>query len=512
MSDLILVVDDLEANRYVVSMWLQQAGYEVIVAATGREALDQVAQAGPDLVLLDISLPDMSGMSVCEQIKADPATAATPVVHLTATAVQVTDWAEGLARGADGYLIEPVEPEVLLATVNAMLRYARARRQAEQLAHMLAGLADTTLAVNLAGRVEDLLAAAAEGAGRIFGGPAAVFAGTRYATADPSAGEFAGDEVWSAPTGLTITVEQSGAWPMSLVTDQEQWVALSRPNAARPPVAVTVPVEAAPGEEHRHVLGQLAQAVSLAVEALRARDEERRIALTLQSALLPPELPVVPGLELCARYVPASREAEVGGDFYEVVELEDGLLVAIGDVMGHSVHAATVMGEIRHTLRAYALEGHTMSDVLRHVNRLLLRFHPKEVATVCLLSVDTMTGEVRAANAGHLPPLIVDASGRAEYHTLPGPLLGADLPRSGDVRLTIPPGGTLLLVTDGLVERRDMPLIDGLDRLQALAGQVSGTLDEVCDSILGELTGDEHEDDIALLVLRRAFPPASTRA
>ncbi len=113
--------------------------------------------------------------------------------------------------------------------------------------------------------------------------------------------------------------------------------------------------------------------VALAVEALQSIDEERRIALTLQRALLPWSLPLVEGVELAARYVPASSKAEIGGDFYEVIELGDKLLVAIGDVMGHSLHAATVMAEIRHAVRAYASEGHPLDEILRQVNILMLR-------------------------------------------------------------------------------------------------------------------------------------------
>ncbi|MEZ0076932.1 SpoIIE family protein phosphatase [Planotetraspora sp. GP83] len=549
MSELILVVDDVEANRYVIGTWLQHAGYRVTEAATGGAALEAVGRERPDLVLLDVQMPDMDGFEVCERIKADPETAAVPVIHLTATAVDVRDRTMGLTRGADGYLTEPIEPEVLLATVHATLRYARARHRAERLAGRLAGLADTTVAVNTATSLGELLTAAAEGAARMFGCPATVAVsrdddsagggsgGVRYAVADPWGGDgrvraAAHRTFGDIATGFTLTVAPPEEWaellaPSALMADVRVALArlgrahpgaspssaspspASQPGGGRPPVAVLVPAAATASEEDRHVLSQLTQAVALAVEALRSYDEERRIAVTLQRSLLPRDLPKVRGMELAARYVPASAQAEIGGDFYEVISLGDRLLVAIGDVLGHSLHAATVMAEVRHALRAYASEGHSPYDILANINRLLLRFHPREIATVCLLLVDPATGDVRACNAGHLPPLLVSTA-RSEYVTLAGPLLGADLPRPGESALWIPPAGALVLVTDGLVERRDMSIQEGMARLQRLATVVEPDLERFCDRMLEGLMPADHEDDIALVVLRRS--PLTGRA
>ena len=110
---MLLLVDDDEAKRYVMATWLRRAGHTVIEAATGREALAQVGTA--ELVLLDVHLPDISGFEVCRQIKGDPRTAAIPVIQVSATAVAVSDKAQGLTQGADAYLVDPTEPEELLA-------------------------------------------------------------------------------------------------------------------------------------------------------------------------------------------------------------------------------------------------------------------------------------------------------------------------------------------------------------------------------------------------------------
>lgn len=126
----ILHVDDDEANRYVHTRMLQRAGFNVTEATTGAQALQLVAEIKPDLIVLDVKLPDIHGFEVCRKIKNDPATASIPVLHLSASFVQIEDKAEALEGGADGYLTQPVESRELIATVNALLRM----RQAEETA------------------------------------------------------------------------------------------------------------------------------------------------------------------------------------------------------------------------------------------------------------------------------------------------------------------------------------------------------------------------------------------
>src|SRR5215472_6033621 len=149
-----------------MAAWLRRAGHTVIEADTGQEALSKVGAA--ELVLLDVNLPDISGLEVCRRIKADPSTAAIPVIQVSAAAVEVTDRVEGLTHGADAYLVEPTQPEELLATVTAALRYSRARQRAERSAAMLTTLADVTLHINAAETFDGLASAAAAGAARIF--------------------------------------------------------------------------------------------------------------------------------------------------------------------------------------------------------------------------------------------------------------------------------------------------------------------------------------------------------
>ena len=163
----LLLVDDDEAKRYIMATWLRRAGHTVIEAATGREGLALAGEA--ELILLDVHLPDISGFDVCRQIKADPRTAAIPVIQVSATAVAVADRAQGLTQGADAYLVDPAEPEELLAMVVAALRYSRARQRAERSAALLAELTRVTLDINAAGTFDGLARVAAAGAARMFG-------------------------------------------------------------------------------------------------------------------------------------------------------------------------------------------------------------------------------------------------------------------------------------------------------------------------------------------------------
>jgi serine phosphatase RsbU (regulator of sigma subunit) len=184
--------------------------------------------------------------------------------------------------------------------------------------------------------------------------------------------------------------------------------------------------------------------------------------------------------------------------------LDGRLLVAIGDVAGHSLHAATVMAEVRHAVRAYAVEGHPPGTVLSLVNRFMRTVLPADSATLCLLTLEPDTGAVRLASAGHLPPLL-HTDGGVSFLEPSGPLLGINAPRPKDLEFVLPPGGTLVLYTDGLVERRDADIDVGLAALAAAARTVEPSLDAFCRRLLLQLGGTgQQADDIAVVALRRA--------
>jgi serine phosphatase RsbU (regulator of sigma subunit)/DNA-binding NarL/FixJ family response regulator len=518
-QETLLVVDDVEAKRYVIASWLRRAGYAVIEAGNGRDALDRAAAA--DLILLDVNLPDMSGFEVCRLIKGDPGTATIPVIQISATAVAVADRAHGLTQGADAYVAEPTEPEELLATVTAVLRYYRARQRAERTATLLAALTSATLDINAAETFDRLVRAAAAGAARIFGVPAILIlqmpdGQVRRTMASsehpegvqrggpPSLADCVAGRVLGPAKASAVAIVGQDDW-VALVPDTtlraDVCLAAVRTKPGRPPVVLVVARDGVPGEEETQILGQLAQSVALGVEALRSYAEEHLVALTLQRSLLPAALPALPGLAMAFRYVPASDQAEVGGDFYEALPWGDGALIAIGDVQGHSLHAATVMGELRHALRAFASEGHSPLAMTGMINEVLRRYHPGILATLCLVVVDPGTGELEIVNCGHIPPLLVDGSG-AVYRGEGGLVLGLPqhLPHAESARL--PPGGTMLLITDGLVEDRAISLEVKLEELRAAALDVAGADVEAFSNHLMSLFGPR-EDDVAMIVVRR---------
>jgi serine phosphatase RsbU (regulator of sigma subunit) len=238
-------------------------------------------------------------------------------------------------------------------------------------------------------------------------------------------------------------------------------------------------------------------------EVHRGIELQHRIAVTLQHSLLPQSIPEVPGLEIAARYRASTEQIEVGGDFYEVLPLEPGrVAVAIGDVQGHSLQAATVMAELRNALRAYLLEGHGPAAVLDRLNQLLLRFHPELTATVACAVIEDGRRLV-LANAGHLPPVLCDDHG-CRFLEVAGPLLGLPGSRAEET-VELHPGAVLVFVTDGLVERRGGGLDDGLEALRLAVERSEDDLEGLCDRLIAEVgPGDTAVDDIAVLGVRVA--------
>ena len=235
-------------------------------------------------------------------------------------------------------------------------------------------------------------------------------------------------------------------------------------------------------------------------------EREHRIAETLQRSLLPDRLPEIPGVLLAARYVPATTDLEVGGDWYDVVQLPDGRVgLAIGDVAGHGLRAASTMGQLRMALRVCALEERSPTRVVTRLRHLVRGQLGSDFATLVYLVFDPDSGTVRFANAGHPPPLVVEGKEGASYlEGGLGPPLGAvGFPdRYLDVTYHLAAGSTLFLFTDGLVERRGATIRDGLDRLKALAAASDEDLEAMCDHVLLSMVESDVSDDVALLALR----------
>ena len=262
------------------------------------------------------------------------------------------------------------------------------------------------------------------------------------------------------------------------------------------------------GDDDLTIAEQLAGRAALAIQNARLYEHERSVAEALQLAVLPEQLPAVPGWELAARYLPAGIGATVGGDFYDAYLAFDRLVLTLGDVAGHGLRAAAVMGQVRNALRAFTLEHIQPEAVMIRARRLLRTREPDELVTMLFGALDPETGRLEWATAGHPPPVLVAADGTARQLDHPGcPPLGSppivSPPPSTQV-VTIQPGETIVWFTDGLVERRGEDLEDGFARLVAVAPRLDPRRPDSIDAVLAELVpGRQRPDDVCLLILRR---------
>ncbi|WP_346774845.1 GAF domain-containing SpoIIE family protein phosphatase [Cellulomonas sp. IC4_254] len=299
-----------------------------------------------------------------------------------------------------------------------------------------------------------------------------------------------------APTSLTVAPLKSRGRTLGAVT------LFNGPG--RPPLA---PDEVASVVE-------VAATAALALDNARLYRRQRDVAATFQRTLL--TAPVEPEhMQVVVRYQPAAEAARVGGDWYDAFMQHDGgTMLVIGDVVGHDVEAAALMAQLRSMLRAIAVvTRNSPADVLTLLDAAVRTLQIPALATLVVARVEQTPEEravgrtrLRWSSAGHPPPMVVGADGavRALDEHRPGLLLGLDPDRERvDHETVLAYGDSVLLYTDGLVERRDRPLRAGLDDLRAaLARHAGRDLDDLCDTLLAELPGGPGEDDVALVAVR----------
>jgi anti-anti-sigma factor len=263
------------------------------------------------------------------------------------------------------------------------------------------------------------------------------------------------------------------------------------------------------------------QAIGRDVTERRRREAERELLLqreheiaeTLQRSLLPRELPSLPRVAAAARYRPAAAHAQTGGDWYELVALGGSLLaLSVGDVVGKGPQAAAVMGQLRSALAGSLLDGHGPAAALDRLDAFAARTDGATGTTCACLTLDWETGELRWAVAGHPPPVVVE-DGAARLLPGGGRVLGGpDRARRPERTATLGAGASVLLYTDGLVERRDEPIDDGLRRLcEAAADAHAKAPEALVAAITDTLLDGEQQDDVALLAIRLVSPPLRRR-
>ncbi|MGW2105391.1 ATP-binding SpoIIE family protein phosphatase [Streptomyces sp. NPDC001948] len=283
------------------------------------------------------------------------------------------------------------------------------------------------------------------------------------------------------------------------------------------------PVSFSPDE--RSVLTTVARMLAQALTRAGVAETERELSLGLQRSMMPTLGPVIPGMTVSARYIPTGGGLQVGGDWYDMIPLPNGrIALVIGDVQGHDVRAAGLMGQLRIALRAYASEGHRPDAVLSRASRFLSGLTDAyedgeetgpRFATCLYAETDPETGTLYMARAGHPDPVVITADGTAMIHQTEGGMpLGietdADYPTS---RLTLGPGETIMFCTDGLIETGGHDMFSGWDRLRPVLEQQTADLEKLADALVQAVHGptshyttgplaDRREDDIALLLLR----------
>ncbi|MHC3467764.1 PP2C family protein-serine/threonine phosphatase [Streptomyces sp. 7R007] len=257
------------------------------------------------------------------------------------------------------------------------------------------------------------------------------------------------------------------------------------------------------------LIEDIARRAGLALDNARLYQRQRKVAETMQNHLLP-QMPGVADLQMTARYLPAPHASQVGGDWYDAFRLSDGsTALAIGDVVGHDLEAAAGMAQVRNMLRAYAWgQQEPPSRIVQRLDEAMQHITDVTMATMVFARIEAAeNGHWRLlwTNAGHPPPLLITRDGLARYLTEGHGLLlgtGADRPRP-DATLTLPPGATLVLYTDGLIEAPGQSLDVGLERLRRHAAALAHRpLAAFTDRLLDRTRPAENNDDVALLALR----------
>jgi hypothetical protein len=296
--------------------------------------------------------------------------------------------------------------------------------------------------------------------------------------------------------------------PSALAPDK---AVLSIPLTAPGPEATGVLTLTAPGPAFDPdtciMLVELARRAGVALEHARRYEQHRDTAQVLQRAQLT-NLPSAPGLLLAARYLPATRGLNIGGDWYDAFSQPDGsLLAVIGDVTGHGLDAAVLMGQLRTALRAFAVTGDAPAGILTRMHGMLRHQQPELYATAALARFRPGEPGITWATAGHPPPLVRLPDGTVRVlDAAPGPMLGVPLPHEyQEYAAELPPGSTLALYTDGLVERRTEGIDAGVGRLaqalESLSGVAAHDLEAAAEGLLKPLLHDcERDDDVCLLL------------
>jgi signal transduction histidine kinase/DNA-binding response OmpR family regulator/serine phosphatase RsbU (regulator of sigma subunit)/anti-sigma regulatory factor (Ser/Thr protein kinase) len=508
----VLVVDDnADMRDYVVS--LLDDTYTVRVAGDGQEALDLVRVHPPDLVLTDVMMPHLDGLELLAALRGDPATADIPVVMLSARAGEEAT-VEGLEAGADDYLVKPFSARELLARVRANLELDRVRRRRDELernrqlldqAQRLAGVGswEVDLASGLMVASDEFLRQVQLTPDDLRDGIAASFDRRVH----PDDVDVVRDAVRAAVGGAPLD------YTVRLVLDDgsiREFRTLGE--LVRAPDGTPSKLRGSNQDVTEQRQAQLALASAAAAQEAAA--QEHRIADELQLSLLPERTFDPEHLDVATYYRAGVQGTQVGGDWYDLIELgADRTALIMGDVMGRGVQAAAVMGQLRAAVRAYARLDLPPADILEFLDGVVRDLGDDQIVTCVYAVYDPGDRSLAYANAGHLPPLLVVPGQPTRRLTgAAGPPLGTGPVSLVEERIPLPPGATLVLYTDGLVEHADVDIDTGIDRLTHELARRSDDLAEVPAQLVTALLPQGPDDDIAVLLARVSHEALRTTA
>ncbi|WP_249999403.1 SpoIIE family protein phosphatase [Actinoplanes sp. M2I2] len=636
----VLVADDNADMRDYLARLLRSAGHDVQTVVDGRAALEAARLRNPDLIVSDVMMPRLDGLELVAALRADPRTAGTPVLLLSARAGQEAS-IEGLEAGADDYLVKPFSSAELLARVRANVELARLRNHhARWRTALIDSLQEAFFVCDEDGAVieinstfTDILGFSADGlpyppvhpwwpgrdadpeghrlveeafrqlVGHTRGtytipvqhrdGHRLWVAAAFNQVADPDTGrhvivgtfrdvtaEHYAVQRESALAALSVRLSQAESLPGALhgvlpelggLWQAERVYAAIFNGAATPSLITTgeparwdgltserrsallslrdkpllTPVAEQPGgagialehpdgtmvlrlelrenrpftEQDQTLLALLAGHLGQGLHRIHQFDQQRETALALQRAILgPAQLP----LGFAVRYAPATRPLKVGGDWYDTVTLADGRIgIVVGDCVGHGLQAATVMGQLRSACRALLLQNTDPAQTLTALDRFAAQLPGAMCATVFCGVLDPATGDLTYASAGHPPAVVTHADGSTDLldQGRSRPLGVRSAAERPEAHYTVPVRATLLLYTDGLVERRRQPLTAGIERVAAAVQQGrSSELEQLATDVMDSMAPSAgYDDDVAMLLYRHPgpleldFPAEATR-
>jgi CheY-like chemotaxis protein/serine phosphatase RsbU (regulator of sigma subunit)/anti-sigma regulatory factor (Ser/Thr protein kinase) len=554
----ILVVDDRAENLQALEAVLEPLGCRVVTAASGKQALKLLLEEQFAVILLDVQMPEMDGFETASYIRDRHRTRSIPIIFLSAASTSAEHVFRGYEAGAVDYIVKPIEPVAIRSKVRVFLELhergeeilrqseilrlrdlERAQRETERRRHRRTVLLDSLSValerhMDIDGRITELVRACVPTLAEFALAELAPAERRRASVAFACASDA--DQKSLVPfvplhDGSRGDEERRGRLETSVT--RESWLE-SVPETfgervwkrIEPSSMIVFPLRlqgrrlgrlvlvrsrgATYTDEEFELVAELAKRASMALETSRLYELERERSRILQLSLLGESQLAHPVVNSASRYIPGSADLEVGGDWCDLIERDDGRIFAVvGDVVGRGIRAATAMGKLRSAIGALALVTDDTAELLARLDRFAAGIPEADLATVICALIDPASGEVLYSSAGHLPALVVRPGGETELlENGRGFPLGVDVTALREQgRTTLDTGSTLLLFTDGVVEARDQPIDVGIERLRRTAGERWASEPErACDEIVEELV-DGPGDDAALVCLRMVPEP-----